>query len=145
MAPFGGVVKPRPGQSGFSAIEALAALAIIAIALIPLAELQTQITRDHGQQRAAREQASAQASALALLGAINPMLAPAGSRSLDEGTMMRWRATPISPQIRSTRLGAGEGDFEVRLYRVTVSIEGRRSRSTFALDQLGWRPNSPAT
>jgi len=130
----------RRTQSGFSAIEALAALAIVAIALVPLVSLQTQISRDFIHQRELRAQIVAQRNGLAILRDLNIMETPSGVRQLDPDTVMSWTATSRSRLARSTRQGAGDGEFEVMLYRVAISIDRAGSPpQTFSVDQVGWR------
>lgn len=127
-------------QSGFSALEALVALAIITIALLPLLSLQTQVTRDHGVQRALFARAAATENALELVRAINPSAERTGSMPLGDQTL-RWSSRPISRETRSTRQGEGEGEFAVRLYRldVTVTAPGGAVVANFEVDALGWR------
>ncbi len=133
----------RRAQSGFSVIEALAALAIIAIALIPLMSLQIQVSRGYIQQRDQRADLMAQRNSLAILRDLNIMESPSGVRALDPETTMSWSAAPISPLTRNTRQGAGEGEFEVGLFRVRVSLtRSGASPSAFSVEQLGWRPAS---
>ncbi len=130
----------RRRQSGFSVLEALAALAIVAVAMIPLLSLQTQVSRDFIHQRALREQISAQRNALAMLRDLNVMREPAGLRQLGPDTAISWSAAPLSALTRSTRQGSGDGEFEVRLYRVQVTITlAGAAPHTFAVDQIGWR------
>ncbi len=136
-------MKMRPRQSGFSAIEALAALAIVAVALVPLVDLQSQIVRANAQQRAIRDEAVAQQNALALLRDVNPLATPQGSRQIGEETVMTWRAVPISELVRTTRAGQGDGEFNVRLFRLDVEIAGPRISTAFSVDQVGWQPLAP--
>jgi Tfp pilus assembly protein PilV len=137
-------MKRRAGQFGFSTIEALAALAIVAVALVPLLDLQTQITRAHAQQRTIRAEADARRNALALLRDVNPTAAPEGLRQIGDGLTMRWRATPLTASVRTTRGGQGDGDFDVRLYRLDVDVRGPRIETAFQVEQLGWRQVSQA-
>lgn len=133
----------RRAQTGFSVIEALAALAIIAIALIPLVSLQTQVSRGYIQQREQRAELTARRNSLALLRDLNIMETPSGVRALDPETTMSWSAAPISPLTRNTRQGAGEGEFDVRLFRVRISLtRPGASPNVFSVEQLGWRPVS---
>jgi general secretion pathway protein I len=130
----------RRRQSGFSVLEALAALAIVAVAMIPLLSLQTQVSRDFIHQRALREQISAQRNSLAILRDLNVMATPSGQRQLGPDISMRWTASPLSALTRSTRQGSGEGEFEVRLYRVDIVItHGGAAPFAFSVDQIGWR------
>ena len=122
-------------------LEALAALAIVAVAMIPLLSLQTQVSRDFIHQRALREQIGAQRNSLAIVRDLNIMESPNGARRLGPNTAMSWTATPRSVLVRSTRQGSGEGEFEVRLYRVDITISQTGAAPyAFTIDQLGWRP-----
>ena len=130
----------RPRQAGFSVIEALVAVAVIAIALLPLVALQMQVSRDHVRQRVVRAEIAAQCNALALLRDANIMDAPRGERDLGDGQNMRWAATPLSRLTRTTDRGTGDGEFDVVLYRVEVTIDlGEGAPFVFDVEQLGWR------
>lgn len=131
----------RRAQSGFSVIEALAALAIIAVALVPLMSLQVQVLRGYIHQRDQRTELIARRNSLALLRDLNIMESPSGERVLDSETRMNWNAEPISPLTRNTRQGAGEGEFDVRLFRVRIALTRTgASPRVFSVEQLGWRP-----
>jgi prepilin-type N-terminal cleavage/methylation domain-containing protein len=133
-------MKGRKQQSGFSAIEALAALAIVAIALAPLLSLQIQVSRDFMRQREGYVQATAQRNSLAILRDLNLMETPAGTRALGAGVTMHWTAQPISRSVRTTRRGAGDGDFDVILYSVRVTFTQTSGEvHEYSIEQVGWR------
>lgn len=132
-------MSARRRQSGFSAIEALAALAIVAVALVPLASLQTQITRGYARQSEIEAVATLQANAIAMLREVNPAVEPVGFRQLGENQQVRWRAAPMSGWRRTTRAGRGDGDFDVQVYRLDITVENGAVRHTFEVEQLGWR------
>lgn len=133
-------MTPR-ARAGFSLIEALVALTIAALVLGAIFELQIQMVR--GQQRAtdAMEQVMAQENALALTRTLNPMERPEGSVALPGGDTVRWTALPRGRSMVNAGFPAGDGQFEVQLYTVTVEVERARGRSPAPLvfDRMGWR------
>ena len=128
-------------REGFSLIEALVALTIAALVLGAIFELQIQMVR--GQQRAvdAMEQVMAQENALALTRTLNPMARPEGSIALPAGDTIRWTAQPRGAPMINAGFPAGDGQFEVQLYTVTVDVDRARGRSPapLAFDRMGWR------
>lgn len=129
------------GRGGFSLIEALVALAIASMTLMAIFELQIQMARS--QQRAAQaiEQVASQENALALTRHLNPMQQPQGRIDLPGGDVIVWSAEPRSEARVNAGFPAGDGAYEVQLYRVTVGIERPQGRSPAPLvfDRLGWR------
>lgn len=129
------------GRDGFSLIEALVALAIASMTLMAIFELQIQMARS--QQRAAQaiEQVASQENALALTRHLNPMAQPQGRIDLPAGDVVVWEAEPRSERRINAGFPAGDGAYEVQLYRVTVGIERPQGRSPAPLvfDRLGWR------
>lgn len=132
---------PRARRAGFSLIEALVALAIASMTLMAIFELQIQMARS--QQRAAQaiEQVASQENALALTRHLNPMAQPQGRIELPGGDVVVWEAEPKSQRRVNAGFPAGDGAYEVQLYRVTVGVERRQGRSPAPLvfDRLGWR------
>ncbi|MGE0741143.1 MAG: hypothetical protein AB7O98_07350 [Hyphomonadaceae bacterium] len=122
-------------------LEALIAVAIVAMALVPIMSLESQLTRRHAAQRAEHASLLAQQNALAIIRDMNVWQSPDGSAELQSGSIMRWRATPLSSPRRSLRAGNGEGDFEIVLYRLDVEILDRAGNrlTRFSVDKLGWR------
>lgn len=129
------------GREGFSLIEALVALAIASMTLMAIFELQIQMARS--QQRAAEaiEQVASQENALALTRHLNPMAQPQGRIDLPGGDVIIWEAEPRSERRVNAGFPAGDGSFEVQLYRVTVGVERPQGRSPAPLvfERLGWR------
>lgn len=129
------------GRDGFSLIEALVALAIASMTLMAIFELQIQMTRS--QQRAALviEQVAAQENALALTRNLNPMAQPQGRIDLPGGDTVVWSAEPRSERRVNAGFPAGDGAFEVQLYRVTVGVERAQGRppAPMVFDRLGWQ------
>lgn len=128
-------------RGGFSLIEALVALAIASMTLMAIFELQIQMARS--QQRAAEaiEQVASQENALALTRHLNPMAQPQGRIDLPRGDVIVWQAEPKTERRINAGFPAGDGGFEVQLYRVTVGVERAQGRSPAPLvfDRLGWR------
>jgi len=129
------------GRGGFSLIEALVALAIASMTLMAIFELQIQMAR--GQQRAALaiEQVAAQENAIALTRDLNPMERPQGRIELPGGDVVVWSAEPKSERRVNAGFPAGDGAYEVQLYRVTVGIERAQGRppAPLVFDRRGWR------
>ena len=132
------IARRRPG---FSLIEALVALAVAAMTLTAIFELQQQMIR--GQERAARAitQVMAQENALALTRDINFMERPTGDITLPEGDTIRWSAEPKGEPAVNTGFPVGNGQFQIQLYAVSVTIEraGGAPSPPLTFDRLGWR------
>lgn len=137
-------MRARPDRQGFSLIEALVALTIAALTLAAIFELQIQMVR--GQQRATEvmDQVASQENALALTRDINPMLRPEGTIALPEGDTIRWSSVPRGRPVINAGFPAGNGAFEVQMFRVTVDIERVQGRSPAPLsfERMGWRRTS---
>jgi general secretion pathway protein I len=133
-------------ETGFSLIEALVALAIAAMALAAVFALQRQLAE--GEQRHTRTLAlvALQQNALALTRDLNPTAEPVGALRLAGGQTVRWTSQPLTPPRTDTGLPAGEGAFELRLYRVRVDITDTAGKRLGGLDfdRVGWRRLTPA-
>lgn len=127
-------------RPGFSLIEALVALSIAAMTLTAIFELQIQMVR--GQQRAAEaiKQVAAQENAIALLRDINPMAQPAGEIALPAGDTVRWTSQPIGQPVRGAAFPAGDGNYRLQRYRLTVEIERRAGPAPrrMVFERVGW-------
>lgn len=128
-------------RGGFSLIEALIALLIAALVLMAIFELQRQLSHDQARYEQALAAAERRRNALVLLQDINPSERPSGSLTLGGGRSVRWSAEPLTPPRINADYPAGAGDYELRLWRLSVRIENAQGAVTdaFPLDRLGWR------
>ncbi len=131
----------KVARAGFSLIEALIALAIAAMMLTALFQLQIQMARGQARAISVLEQVAAQENALALTRDLNPMEEPVGEIALPDGDTIRWSATPQGPSQTNVGFPAGNGQFEVQLYTVTVEVETRDGDpvSPLVFNRMGWR------
>ena len=129
------------GRHGFSLIEALVALAIASMTLMAIFELQIQMTRNQQRAAMAIEQVAVQENALALTRSLNPMAQPQGRIELPGGDVVIWSAEPRGERRVNAGFPAGQGAFEVQLYRVTVAVERAQGRppAPLVFDRVGWR------
>jgi len=129
------------GRHGFSLIEALVALAIASMTLMAIFELQIQMTRNQQRAALAIEQVAVQENALALTRSLNPMAQPQGRIELPGGDVVIWSAEPRGERRVNAGFPAGQGAFEVQLYRVTVAVERAQGRppAPLVFDRVGWR------
>ena len=129
------------GRDGFSLIEALVALAIASMTLTAIFELQIQMTRNQQRAALAIEQVAVQENALALTRSLNPMAQPQGRIELPGGDVVVWSAEPRGERRVNAGFPAGQGAFEVQLYRVTVAVERAQGRppAPLVFDRVGWR------
>jgi prepilin-type N-terminal cleavage/methylation domain-containing protein len=128
-------------RSGFSLIEALVALAIAAMCLLALLALQRQLTRAEHRYEQALTGVALQRDALALLRDINPTERPTGQLPLGQGRRLSWTAQPLTGTHSNTAYEGGQGDYDLRLYRLRVRLlaaDGTELNS-FDLDRVGWR------
>lgn len=134
------------GRTGFSLIEALIALTIAALVLGALFELQIQMARGQQRAAAAMEQVAVQENAIALTRDLNPMAEPIGAISLPRGDTIRWTSQPRTRRQINAGFPAGNGQFEVQLFTVTVEVQRPDGRPVppLSFDRLGWRRLSPA-
>lgn len=139
-------MRPPRGRQGFSLIEALVALTIAALTLTAIFELQIQMAR--GQERAVRaiEQTAVQENALALTRDLNPMARPEGAIQLPDGDRIAWRSQAKGRSVLNTGYPGGQGEYEVQLFTVTVTIEraGGPSPAPLVFDRMGWRRQGQA-
>jgi len=129
-------------RDGFSLIEALVALTVAAMVLLAVLELQHQIADGEAHYERALALAGVQRNAMALTEDINPAEKPAGEIPMAGGRILRWTSTPVTGFRRNVAYPAGNGRFEVRLYRLRVDLyDGqRRPLGTLSFDRVGWRP-----
>jgi len=128
-------------KRGFSLIEALVALIIAAMALAGVLELQRQLADGQRRYERALMVAGLQRDAIALLADVNPTATPQGSAPLTAGRSLRWTSTPrTEPTLNTGDVRAGRR-FEMRLYRVQVTVLDRDGSAfgLLAFDRVGWR------
>jgi len=131
----------RANRLGLSTLEAMVAITVLGVTLVPILDLQTQIARTHARYQVLYERTTLQRNALQVLRDMNPMDTPEGEVDLQDGVLLRWRATPISEQVRSTAYSIGDGPFDVTLYRINVEIvrETPPLNLAFDVERVGWR------
>ena len=128
-------------KHGFSLVEALVALIIAAMALAGVLELQRQLADGQRRYERALMVAGLQRDAIALLADVNPTATPQGSAPLTAGRSLRWTSTPrTEPTLNTGDLRTGRR-FEMRLYRVQVTMLDRDGSALglLAFDRVGWR------
>jgi len=126
--------------SGFSLLEALVALAIAALCLIPLMSLQRTYIDGQRRHEAALQRAEIQKNALTIVRQINPTDEPEGQAVLAPDLTVSWTATEISDLKTSTGLPAGDGQYQVQLYRMDVSVSrgSQKVVPDFSVERVGW-------
>lgn len=136
------MTRVRAHEAGFTLMEMLVCVAIIAIAMVPVMEMQSGVSQRHLRQTTELDNLIARRNALTVVREINPMREPGGARMLGEGREMHWRSTRLTATRRSLRFLGGEGDFDVALYRVDVTIDG--PNDPMVVEQVGWKRIGPA-
>jgi len=128
-------------RAGFSLIEALVALAVASGALVLLLGLGQRLAQDQARHEAELCGAQTRLNALVLLADLNPMARPNGVLALPPRGAVAWTARPLTPARRNTLAVPGDGDFEVRLYRVEVRATDATGagQPPFTVDRMGWR------
>ena len=126
--------------AGFSLLEALVALAIAALCLIPLMSLQRTYIDGQRRHEAALQRAEIQKNALTIVRQINPTDEPEGQAVLAPDLTVSWTATEISDLKTSTGLPAGDGQYQVQLYRMDVSVSrgSQKVVPDFSVERVGW-------
>lgn len=129
----------RSGERGFSVIEALVAVAILGFALASLLGWRTSLLRQHERLQSVETDITAKRNALAVLTEVNPMAAPEGRLDISPGVALTWRATPLTPVRRSAAYPAGDGDHDVALYRMDVTlVRAGGAPIRFSIERVGW-------
>ena len=128
-------------KRGFSLIEALVALIIAAMALAGVLELQRQLADGQRRYERALMVAGLQRDAISLLADVNPTATPQGTAPLTAGRSLRWTSTARSQPTLNTGAVRGGRRFEMRLYRVQVTIldRGGAALGELGFDRVGWR------
>lgn len=128
-------------RQGFSLIEALVALTVAALIMTAIFALQIQMARSQERAVLAMEQVVAEENALALTRDLNPMAEPQGRVTLPGGDTISWTSEPKGAAKTNAGFPAGDGQFEVQLFTVTVQVERVRGHppAPLVFDRLGWR------
>ncbi len=128
-------------RAGFSLVEALIALIIAALVLMAIFELQRQLSHDQARYEQALAAADRRRNALVLLRDLNPTERPTGALPLAGGRALRWSATPLTAPRINADYPTGQGDYEMRLWRLDVRIDNAQGVAVdrFQLDRVGWR------
>jgi len=128
-------------RAGFSLVEAVVALAIASVGLTAILALQQQLAANQIKHQRTLDRLSLRQSALSLVTALNPEAKPNGETSLSNTVVMSWTSVPFTPVRRSIGMPTGDGQFNVRLYHVTVTLKDRRRNidDQFTVDRLGWQ------
>jgi len=127
--------------NGFSLIEALVALIIAAMALAGVLELQRQLADGQRRYERALMVAGLQRDAMVLLADVNPTATPQGTAPLTAGRSLRWASIARGEPLLNTGAIRAGRRFEMRLYRVRVTILDRDGATLGELgfDRVGWR------
>lgn len=128
-------------RAGFSMVEAVVALAIASVGLTAILALQQQLAANQIKHQRTLDRLSLRQSALSLVTALNPEAQPNGETSLSDTVVMSWTSVPFTPLRRSIGIPTGDGQFNVRLYHVKVTLKDRRRNinDQFTVDRLGWK------
>jgi type II secretory pathway pseudopilin PulG len=126
--------------AGFSLLEALVALAIAALCLIPLMSLQRTYIDGQRRHEAALQRTEIQKNALTILRQINPTDEPEGQAVMAPDLTLSWTATEISDLKTSTGFPAGDGQYQVQLYRLDASVSrgDQKVVPDFSVERVGW-------
>ncbi|MDX2233491.1 MAG: hypothetical protein NW200_03250 [Hyphomonadaceae bacterium] len=131
----------RGRHNGFSALEAVIAVIILGLALSALLSWRMDLARRQDRVSALQGDATAQRNALLVLREINPMATPEGVLDLSAQTRVTWRATAVTDRARSMAYPAGDGAFDVALYRIDATVNrAGEAPIGFSFERLGWTP-----
>jgi prepilin-type N-terminal cleavage/methylation domain-containing protein len=138
-------IDRRRAAAGFTLIETIVALVILSTALIAFYSLLSTLLNSAGRLQAASIAYDRRLNALELATTLNPMLAPQGR--FDLGLYrISWTSQLIDKVRRSSRYPAGQGVYEVALYRVTLAFPDEASVPPVTVTRLGYRRvDMPAT
>jgi hypothetical protein len=86
------------------------------------------------------QRAEIQKNALTIVRQINPTDEPEGQAVLAPDLTVSWTATEISDLKTSTGLPAGDGQYQVQLYRMDVSVSrgSQKVVPDFSVERVGW-------
>lgn len=127
-------------RRGFSLLEALIAVAVLGIGLSALLGLRQTVLRRLHTVTALESAETDMRNAMAMTADVNPMETPEGVRELSASQSVRWRSEQITAVRRSRAYPAGDGDFDVALFRLQVSVVTREdATAVYNVERLGWR------
>jgi hypothetical protein len=104
--------------------------------------MSLQRTYIDGQRRheQALQRAEIQKNALTILREVNPTEEPEGQANLPPDLVVSWTATAISDLKTSTGYPAGDGQYQVQLYRLDAQVTrgGQPAIADFSVERVGW-------
>ena len=129
---------------GFTLLEAIVALAIIGITLVPVMSFLVSASRQLSSAADSNARATAQATALAYIETMNPLLTPVGETELSEVMSLQWASTALVEPNVEARPGARLSGFSLGFYRVMVTVlRNREAWFSFEVRKIGYqRPTS---
>jgi general secretion pathway protein I len=126
------------GAEGFTLIETIVALVILSTAVVVFYNFLSSQLNGAGRVEAAANAYDRRTNALELASAINPMATPQGT--FDLGTYrILWTSQLLGDVHRSSRYPAGQGIFEVALYRMTFTFPGDGDTAPISVTRIGYR------
>lgn len=121
-------------------LEALIAVAVLGLGLSALLSLRQTILRQINAAAALEVADTDIRNAMALIAEVNPMIAPEGTRDISPERTVHWRAERITAVRRARVYPAGDGDHDVALFRLHVTVVVRDGvTAEYEVERLGWR------
>ena len=125
---------------GFTLLEAIVALAIIGITLVPVMSFLVSASRQLSSAADSNSRATAQATALAYIETLNPLLNPVGEVELSEVMSLQWTSIALVEPNSEARPGARLSGFRLGLYRVEITVlRNREAWFNFDVRKIGYQ------